>query len=163
MNEKKADKLRYWITYLVRDLPEGSTFKPHALHLTIITWFVTAASSDQVVKAFRDQFSDESAFNVTVDKETIFRSAHKIPVNLVSPTEKLVGLHNKALNLFTSLEARWAVKHPYSSHDYLPHIRRRQGYNLTEGDNIEVSSLSLVSARRRGDDERTLLAKVKFK
>jgi 2'-5' RNA ligase len=162
VNEKKADKPRYWITYLIKDLKEGATFKPDALHLTIIPWFVTDKDNSEVIKLFRRQFAKEKKFKVFVNGAHEFKSRRKIPVNIIYPSSEILALHKKAINYFDSLEARWAVKNPYVGEQYVPHVRRRPGHNLSEGDNLEISSVSLISAHRRGDDLRTVAAKVEL-
>lgn len=163
MGEKKANKSRYWITYLLQELPVGANFKPEALHLTILTWFVTDMEDQVVVESFLKRFSNQSAFDVTVGPLEEFRHKRNIPVNLVLDSGDLMNLHKLALVWFRQLEGRWAVKNPYAQDEYLPHIRRREGQNLTEGEALHIDSLSLVRAHRRGDDLRTVAAKVELK
>jgi 2'-5' RNA ligase len=162
VSEKKADKQRFWITYLLKDLNEGANFSPDILHLTIIPWFVTDKSTEEVINLFREQFSGRKSLKVSVNEPIEFRSRRKIPVNPVSRSNELFALHKEALHFFDLLRARWAVKTPYVDEDYIPHVRRRFGHNVSAGDILDVSSLELVGARRRGDDERTVIAKVKF-
>jgi 2'-5' RNA ligase len=163
VSEKKADKPRYWITYLIKDYKEGDTFKPVALHLTIIPWFVVNRDDNEVKQSFREQFGGLKKFKVFVNGTHEFKSRRKIPVNIIYPSSDILALHKKALDFFDSLECRWAVKNPYVGEQYVPHVRRRPGRNLLEGDELEISSLSLISASRRGDDARTVAAKVDFK
>jgi 2'-5' RNA ligase len=162
VSEKKADKQRYWIAYLLKDLGEGDNFRPDLLHLTIIPWFVTERYGEEVKSAFREQFSGQKPFKVEVREVIEFKSRRRIPVNLIEPIYNLLSLHEQALHYFSLLNARWAVKNPYVSEEYIPHVRRRSGYNLSQGESLQVDSLSLVSARRRGDDLRTVVAKVSF-
>jgi len=162
VSEKKADKQRYWVTYLLKHLDEGATFSPQEIHLTFIPWFVTGADNKQVIDSFSKLFSGEKAFNVSIGKSYEFKNGRKIPVNLVGPSKEILALHKKALELFSSLESRWAVKNPYVDDEFIPHIRRRPGHNLSEGDKLKISSISLVAARRRGDDIRTVLARIDF-
>jgi 2'-5' RNA ligase len=160
VSEKKADKFRYWITYLVKDLEVDATFKPTERHLTIIPWFVTDKENAEVIKSFKEHFSGLKPFEITIGKNIEFKNGHKIPVNLVAANKKLEDLHKKGLDIFSALDARWAVKKPYAGEEYIPHIRRRVGHNFTEGETLEISSLSLISANRRGDEVRNVLAKV---
>jgi 2'-5' RNA ligase len=150
-------------TYLLKDLEVDEAFKPTLRHLTIIPWFVTDEGSEEVVKSFKDQFSSQKSFKITIGRYTEFKNRRKIAVNLTLPSAQLKNLHDKALEWFTILNARWAVKNPYVGDQYIPHIRRRVGYNSSEGEELEISSLSLVEANRRGDDLRTVIAKVNFK
>jgi 2'-5' RNA ligase len=162
-NVKKAERPRYWITYLLKDLAVGETFKPDALHLTIITWFVTELPDEKVIKSFKQEFSKIPRFEVIVGKQDVFANKRKIPINLIEPSNDLKALHQKGLSWFSKLEARWAVKNPHVDNEFIPHIRRRVGHNVSEGEKITISSLSLVRAFRRGDDLRTVAAKVVLK
>jgi hypothetical protein len=58
VSEKKANRPRYWITFLLKDLAEGATFKPDALHLTIIPWFVSDKDDIEAINTFRKQFAN---------------------------------------------------------------------------------------------------------
>jgi 2'-5' RNA ligase len=161
-NVKKADRLRYWLTYLLKDLDVGTTFKPDALHLTFIPWFISEEPHEEIIKSFYDYFSNQKAFTVMVGQTHEFKNKRKIPINLVKPSAELLALHGKTLDWFGQLEGRWAVKNPHVGDDYIPHIRRRQGHNVNEGDRLNISSLSLVTAARRGDEVRTVAARVRF-
>jgi 2'-5' RNA ligase len=162
VHEKKADRQRFWVTYLLKDLEEGSTFKPQEMHLTIIPWFVTEKGTSEVVLSFRQLLSGSRSFMANIGEIYEFKSRRKIPVNMIEPSKDLLNLHMKILKWFSLLEARWAVKNPYVGNEYIPHIRRRPGHNLMPGQNLKIDSLSLIGAYRRGDDVRTVLAKVNF-
>ena len=159
-NVKKANRPRYWITYLLKDLAVGESFKPDVLHLTIIPWFVTELSDDKVIEAFEREFSKTAKFEVAVGRRDVFANKRKISINLIEPSQDLKSLHAKALQWFGEIEARWAVKNPHIDNEFIPHIRRRVGHNVTEGEKNMVSSLSLVRAYRRGGDLRTVASKV---
>ena len=161
-NVKKANRPRYWLTYLPSDLAVGQTFKPDGLHLTIITWFVTEHSDEEVIKSFEASFSSVHKFEVVVGKKDVFANKRKISINPIEPSQDLKSLHAKALQWFGEIEARWAVKSPHVDTEFVPHIRRRVGHNVSEGERVMVSSLSLVRAFRRGDDLRTVASKVKL-
>jgi hypothetical protein len=98
-----------------------------------------------------------------IGKQDIFANKRKISINLVEPSKDLKALHQLGLAWFDKLEARWAVKNPHVDNDFIPHIRRRVGHNVKKGERIIIPSLSLVRAFRRGDDLRTVAAKVVLK
>ncbi len=160
--EKKANRPRYWVAYLLKDLPVGATFKPHLLHLTIIPWFVTELAEKEVVDSFYESFSTEKPFEITISEVDEFKHKRKILVNLIHSSPEARHLHQETLKWFDGLGARWAVQNPHVGPEYIPHIRRRQGYNLLEGQKIRIASLSLITATRRGDELRTVAAKVNF-
>jgi 2'-5' RNA ligase len=161
--EKRAEKQRYWLTFLLKDLEEGAVFKPQALHLTIIPWFVKELVPAAVIKSFYSAFTGQESFDIEVGREDTFKNSRKISVNLLRYSSELTALHGKALEWFDAIGARWAVNNPYVAEEFVPHVRRRQGHNVSEGDTLRISSLGLVTASRRGDDKRTLAAKVAFK
>lgn len=162
MAEKKADKPRYWVTYLLPHLPVGAHFNPGELHLTILPWFVTEIGDKKVVNSFYEWFKNQPAFDITVGRAKEFKHKRTIPVNLVQDSPELLNLHKMAMDWFKWLAARWAVKTPYVEDEFMPHIRRRPGHNLSQGDTLHIGSLSLVRAHRRGDELRTVAAKVEL-
>jgi len=162
VNVKKADQPRYWVTFLFKDLAVGATFSPEELHLTVIPWFVTELPEAEVIKSFKLHYASHKSFEITVGELKDFRSGRRIPVNLVKPVRRLKALHNTTLDWMKDLNGRWAVKSPYVATDYVPHIRRRRGHNFNENDKVQLKDISLIKAFRRGDDLRTVIAKVDF-
>ena len=159
-NVRKAEQPRFWLTFLFKDLAVGDIFKPDILHLTIIPWFVTEMPDEEVIKSFKKKFSGHKSFEITVGERGEFKNKRRIAVNYLAPSRQIVSIHNDALDWLSDIEGRWAVKNPYVADDFVPHIRRRKGHNFSEFEKIELTSLSLVCAFRRGDDRRTVAAKV---
>ena len=157
---KKADKPRYWLTFLLNDFDVGDTFKPDELHLTIVPWFVTELDQAEVIKSFERKFMGQKALKVRVGGLGEFRNKRKIPINFVTSSAQLKHLHSMALEWLSDLDARWAVQEAHVGKDFVPHIRRRPGHNVSELDDITLQTLNLVVGYRRGDDLRTLAAKV---
>jgi hypothetical protein len=65
----KAKKYRYWLTFLLEDLPVGAKFKPELLHLTFITWFVVEIAEEELINRFYDRFSGFKAFDVPIGND----------------------------------------------------------------------------------------------
>lgn len=162
VNVKKADKYRYWLTFLLKDLPVRGSFRPDALHLTIVPWFVTEAAEKDIIDSFFSTFSGHAPLELQVGPRDEFNYKRRIPINLIELSPMLLKLHMDALNWIKSLEGRWAVENPHVAEEFVPHIRRRQARNVKAGDALNITSLSLVKARRRGDDYREVAAKVEF-
>jgi 2'-5' RNA ligase len=155
-NEKRV-KYRYWIAYLPGNRDEGSTFKPGALHLTIIPWFVVDIGDEEVLDSFHRKFAAKKSFDLVVGKQTVFHFKRKLAVNLFEPSPKIMQLHVEALELFDELNARWAVKTPNVGQDFIPHVR-----GFSQGDKLHIDELSLVRAIRREDGIREVAAKAEF-
>lgn len=150
------------MTFLFRDLEVGETFSPDELHMTVVPWFVTELPEDEVIESFKLKYSGQKPFEITLGAPAEFRNGRKVSVNLVKPVRRLKALHDMTLDWMRDLEGRWAVKNPYVATDYVPHIRRRRGRNFNEHDKLQLKNISLINAFRRGDDLRTVIAKVGF-
>lgn len=162
MSASKSDKCRFWIAIFLDDIQPNTIFHPGLLHLTLIPWFVSDQSDLAVIDCFKSSFSGFSKFELCLSKRTTFGPKDNIAVSLVQPSEELTKLHQLSLDCFDSVGGRWAVKNPYVDAEFLPHIRRRPGTRLAEGQVISVTAIDLVKARREEDHLRELAAKVEL-
>lgn len=160
VSASKADKYRYWLAWFVEDMPVGETFRSGALHLTILTWLVSARTESQLIESFMADFNDFEAFDIAIGPRATL--AGRAPVNLVTSAQ-LPKLEERALQWFAKNECRWAVKNPYAGAEFKPHIRRRAGSKLAEGQVLTFNALTLVRARRQEDGQRYVAAKVRFR
>jgi hypothetical protein len=162
VSAKKA-KQRYWITFLLDDLNEGDKFQPGILHLTIIPWFVADITEQEVIEIFKSSFVDLPKIDASVGAITDFGPNDEVKVSLVEDSSDISKIHERALNLFNKINAHWAVKNPYVGDEFKPHIRRRPGVAVKEGDILHLNSLVLVKANRQEDNLRSVAAKVDLK
>ncbi|MEX2006744.1 MAG: 2'-5' RNA ligase family protein [Candidatus Saccharimonadales bacterium] len=144
------------------DLAEGEVFKTGLAHITVIPWFVVE-DDQQLTKVFHQQFEQTKSFNVHLGSKVMFGPKKDVPAILVTATPEILRIHHLALDLMDKVGARWAVKHPHASKDYVPHIRLREGFKFREGKEIELTSLILVRAARKEDNIRHVMAEVVFK
>lgn len=162
VNTSRPEKYRYWVVFLLKDLPVGYTFQPGFLHITIIPWFVSDEPDEQITNSFTEKFSGFETFNVKVGPQVKFGPRREVSVNLLEDASKIVNLHQMALNWFNEIKARWAVKNPYIDEQFTPHVRRRQGTKLETGQILHLHQLILVRALRHEDNNRLIVAKVDF-
>lgn len=163
VNVLKTEKYRYWLTYLLEDLPAGANFSPSDLHMTVIPWFVVDDEVEENLPAlFKSEFSNVDSFIVRIGADVSLGPRDDISVLLIEGNPKVYDLHNKAFAWFESINGRWAVKNPYVGEEYKPHIRRRKQTWLRQGDKLNINSLVLVKALRRTDDFRLVEGKVLF-
>lgn len=160
MNVPRADRQRYWLAYFFDDLNPGDQFKPGLLHITIITWFVVDIEETILLESFEKKFNKQKAFDIKIGARTDFGPKNEVSVNLIKPSDAIINLHKLSMNWFETIGARWAVKNPHAGNDYTPHIRRRQGTKLADGQMVKIDSLCLIKARRREDSIRAVAAKV---
>jgi hypothetical protein len=160
VNESKTKKQRYWVTFFWEKLPIGTVFEPGKLHLTVIPWFVTDVTEQEVIKSFNFVFSGLESVELEVGKQVNFGPKKNVPAHLVKGTEKLIEIHKLALDWFEQIEGRWAVKNPYVGDEYKPHIRRRDGAKLQQGEILHLDSLALVKANRQEDNIRVMATAV---
>jgi len=161
VSASKTKKSRFWLAFFLDDLEVGQEFKPGLLHLTIITWSVSDLSDQEVIESFDKFFNSCRAFSIKIGERTKFGSDREVLVNLVEPSDELLGLHRAALNWFSNVNGRWAVKNPHAGEDYKPHIRRRPGTKLQPGV-ININHIYLIIAKRQEDEVRRVAAKVDF-
>ena len=162
MSDSETKPYRYYIVYLMDGLPLQATFKPSALHITILPWFALETEEKTFIKWFYSHFDVVQAFEAEVGEQRLFGPRKDVSVNLIEPKTSFLDLHKLALSWFGQLGARWAEKDPYVGDDYLPHVAQRRGFVLTEGQNLLIDSLTLVKARRREDHIRTVAAKAQL-
>jgi hypothetical protein len=159
VNESKTNPYRYYISYMLRDLPVGSKFKPSELHITILPWFALETKEGPFLEWFYKNFDAIAAFDAVVGEPKMFGPRHDVPVSLIGPKDKFLELHKLGLSWFGELGARWAEKDPYVGDDYLPHVAQRQGYVLEEGQPLRIESISLFKGARQDDHVRIVAAK----
>ena len=163
MNELiKAERQRYWLTFLIEDLPVGATFRPGLLHITVLPWFVSGVAEDELLKSFHSWFGRVDILSVALGPKEKFGPRKDISVNSVFAPQ-LLAVHQAAIEWFSDIGARWAVKTPHVGSEYKPHIRRRRGTRLKEGQTLLLNSLSLVKARRREDNAREVAGRILLK
>jgi 2'-5' RNA ligase len=160
--EQNTDDYRYWLAVLLEDLPVNSPFQPEALHINIIPWFVLEANEAEMIKNFYSKFANIKSFKLKLGGIAMFGPKKDVAVNLAEATPQIMNLHTLALNWFEAIGARWAVKNPHVGSDYVPHVRRRQGTKLQQGDVVSINSLCLIRATRREDNIRSVVAKAEF-
>ena len=162
-NAPKTKLYRYYISYLLHDLPVGAKFKPSELHITVLPWFALETDEQPFIDWFYRNFDQCQAFDATVDTPMMFGPKKDVPVNLIEPKDKFLQLHKLALSWFGELGARWAEKDPYVGDDYKPHVAQRHGLVLEEGQNLHIGAITLFKALRREDHTRTVVAKAQLK
>ena len=162
MSESKT-KLRYWITFLLDDVPEGEKFQPGLLHITIIPWFVADISEQDIIKSFKDNFSSIKRIDATIGGLKNFGENKEVAVSLVEPSAALLEIHKQALKWLEEINARWAVKNAYAGDEFKPHIRWRSEAKLQQSDILHLNSLTLVKAARQEDNIRVVAKKVSLK
>ncbi|MEK7096234.1 MAG: hypothetical protein AAB896_03030, partial [Patescibacteria group bacterium] len=148
-NALKTKPYRYFIAYLLDDLPIGAKFKPSALHILILPWFALETDEGPFLTWFYDHFDRVPAFNATVSERKLFGPKKDVPVSIMEPERKFMQLHRLALSWFGKVGARWAERDPYVGNDYVPHVAQRHGFVLEQGQTLPITSLTLVKAARR--------------
>ena len=162
MSESKAKSKRYWVVIFLDQPPLSDNFQPGLPHLTIVPWFVSEVADDKLVSSFRQNFKGQAGFNLLSGKIVKFGPRKNVSVNLIRYSEQLTALHQKALQWIEALGGRWAIKTPYVGNNFVPHIRRRRGTRLKEGETLVVKDLYLVEAARREDNLRRVAAKLEL-
>jgi 2'-5' RNA ligase len=159
----KAERSRFWITFLLEDLPVDATFHPGLLHITVIPWFVSDLEDQDVINAFKKAFEGTKKFEVKLGEGAKFGPKRNVGVTLIEISFSLDRLHHQTLRFFEKIQGRWAVKRPHIDDQYIAHVRRRRGTKLPKAGTIQLTTLSLIKAQRLEDNIRQVAAKVELK
>ena len=162
VEERRVDRQRYWLAYFFDDMPVGTQFKPGALHITIVPWFVVDMEKANLLRSFAQKFEGLKSFELKVGVPAKFGPKKDVPVSLLEQSKQITDLHKSALGWMDEIKARWAVKNSHSGAHFMPHIRYSEGSELVSGELVRVDSLTLVKARRREDGQRVVAARVEF-
>ena len=160
MNELKTNKQRYWIALFLEDMDVGQAFEPSRLHVTIIPWFVSDLTEVELINSFNSEFNSIKKFEIIISEIAHFGPDHDVTVNLVEPEPNIMQLHQQALAWFERIRHRWAVARPHVNEDYRPHVRRRPGSELNQGEIININNLYLIAADRVENNSRRVAAKL---
>jgi 2'-5' RNA ligase len=150
------------IAKMLDNLAIGDTFKPSALHITILPWFALETEELPFLNWFYKHFKSVEAFDSIAASRTKFGPKKDVPVTIMEPKEKFMELHQLALSWFGEVGARWAERDPYVGDDFIPHIAQRRGFVVEEGQKIHIGSLTLFKAKRHDDQVRVVAAKAVF-
>lgn len=158
----KTKNYRYFIAYLLEDLPIGAKFKSSALHIIILPWFALETDEGPFLTWFYNHFDSVPAFSATVGEHKLFGPQKDVPVSIMEPQRKFMQLHQLALSWFGQVGARWAEKDPYVGNDYVPHVAQRHGFVLQAGQTMPITTLTLVKAARHEDQVRQVAARAEL-
>jgi hypothetical protein len=153
---------RYYVSYLLDDLPVGARFKPSVLHVTVLPWFALETDEGPFLNWFYEHFAHLPAFDAVAASRDMFGPKQDVPVSILEPKAEFMKLHNIALSWFGAVGARWAERDPYVGDDYVPHIAQRQGFVIEPNQTLRIGSLSLFKAGRQQDQVRMVAAKAIF-
>lgn len=117
------------------------------LHVTVVPWF--EADEVEAQHALDDVAARHAPFDAHVGEQQLFGPSHRIPVNVISPSDRLVRLHTDMLKALGSVGARNLSK--WSGGDwYTPHITRHGDRYREAGDVERIGSFSLVRLMEDG-------------
>jgi 2'-5' RNA ligase len=126
----------------VKPLEKGAEFKDWPLHVTIVPWFRTEASSDELTEEFGQTLAGISAFDVEIDGETRF-GRNKL-VNLVAQPTPFMDVEMQVRGILKSHDAWIADETTKRTRSYRPHVTEQKTERLHKGDTFVCAGLYLV-------------------
>lgn len=153
MEAKVAEQ--YILVHLVEDAPVGYTFRRSRgawpLHMTLAPWFALLADhAVQLRTQLADTLSSLQPFTAIVGGEALFGPERDVPVNLVSPIDRLVALKQQ-LDVLLEANSAEQLHHEYRgvTGGWRPHITHHADMAGTlhrrfEGDELTVDRVTLV-------------------
>lgn len=132
----------------VKPMEVGSRFKDWPLHITIVPWFRTDISSEELVSELVSKLADIKPFEARVGKETHFGGWRKL-VNLIMQPSPLAQIERIVRTTLKSHDAWLVDESTKKQRPYRPHITAQLEGRVYEGDRIAIGKLYIVM--QKGD------------
>lgn len=132
---------------LLDSLHVGDTFPHWPLHITIIPWFRTDISSDEIGRELSQRLNALEPFLVSIESET--RMGHGRTANLIAVPSPLMNIEQEARTLLHEHNAWLVDETTKRRHEFTPHITQLKSGKATEGDSFTCDSLYIIE--QKGD------------
>jgi 2'-5' RNA ligase len=139
---KPGDRL---ITALVGEHREGETFKDWLLHVTIVAWFESDLSSEEIARKLQEQLQGIKPFEVTMAGEEHLGFGGKALVNLVAQPTPFMEIQKRVEKTLDELGVKMTATRGTWGEAYKPHVTVQGAERLHEGDAWHCDRLYVVS------------------
>lgn len=127
-------------------LVEGheTTLKKWPLHITIIPWFASELSANDLKQILSSKLKGTKPFQVEVGKEAMFGEKHDIPVNVIKLPNPLEDIDKKLRSLIESKSSGIAYSNLRKRYGFNPHITFQGERRKYPGDKIRINKIQVV-------------------
>lgn len=127
------------------------------LHVTLVPWF-QIQDAPRFITRLGEFTASKQEFTSTIGTDELFGADRDVPVSLFSDSAELTLLHNELITFVESQGARFGAEGQYIKDAYRPHVTQHGQSRLHEGDDVEVSAITVV--RLLDDDVCEVVATV---
>ena len=122
----------------------GDRFSQWPLHITIVPWFRSAASSARLTQELEGLLGGYTPFNVLMGEEALFGARRNQAVRLVQLPSPLQAVERVARNYLHALDA-WIVDESTKvNRSYRPHVTVQGKEQLQEGEQFICETVYLI-------------------
>ena len=135
----------------------GQTYDALPLHCTVMHWFRTGASAEDLLDVVAPIVESTSALKLTAGPRDLFgpsQGPHHLPVNRLQPTEALAVFHGRLLEGLETL----GVVHTepeYTGDSFVFHVTMQHGVRFDEGQ----THLATVAYLAEAQDQKRIARK----
>ena len=133
----------------------GETYDSFPLHCTLVHWFKTNKSYQDIDELIRPALKKVSPFTVTSVTPAMYGPNFDIPVHLIKKTTTLDSLHKQLVSALEPCNPTHTI--PYIGDGYGPHVTDTDKQALTPGESHTITNIYLLEAL---DPEDTRMRKV---
>jgi 2'-5' RNA ligase len=129
----------------VQPLQAGDTFKQWPLHVTVVPWFRSDLSSDDLAGRLEGQLQDSEPFEVVMDGEVHF-GRNKL-VNLVVQPTPFTKIEEQVRGVIKSHGAWIVDESTKAKRAFRPHVTAQKDERLQQADTFVCGQLYVVEQK----------------
>ena len=139
------DVKKYTFAIEINPVEEGRMYTRMPLHCTIMHWFYTASTPDELALAAKEAFKGHVPVGLVSKAAEQYGPNRDIPVHSIVQSVELMSLHRRLYRALNKLGVRYT--HPeYVGSGYLPHVATRVESSFPVGSRHRVRRIYLAEA-----------------
>lgn len=125
----------------------GDTFKQWTLHVTIVPWFRTEATTEELAHEWATKLTGTAPFEVSLGGEEGFGFKGKKLVNLIEGPSPLFGIHDIVRRSLKGRHAWMVDETTKKRRPFRPHVTHQGTLRLQEGDTFRCDKLHIIEQK----------------
>lgn len=152
----------YVIVLKIENMEVGGVYN-HELHCTLVLWFKTTASRDELIRLCNGVLEGRKPVVLKAKGTENFGKKSPILVTLIEKNDVLAKTHNDLLDKLEKLPSFSLLEPQFSRDAWRPHVTFQNNRSLREGEELTSSSAYLVEATGNlKKDPKDVFAEVKL-
>lgn len=125
----------------------GDIFTDWPLHITIIPWFRTDVSADDLTKEITDMLSGVAPFDMHIDGEAGFGYKGRKQVDLIALPSSLEAIERKCREILRGHDAWLVDETTKQRRPFRPHVTRQKNQRVHHGESYRCDVLYIVGQK----------------